>query len=158
MDQKESYPGTKREAKSKAIEEHCLRIPLRQKQLKQGRHRPYFKGEVEEDEICSFFLFEDLEIIVQSAVLINPAKEEARGSGRAVHSAPPRSLPPAPALLYLDGLTLGAATARAVSIVLLACREDHQPLVHAASLNIKPAWPKQRQHWCLEGVRARGFV
>lgn len=60
-----------------------------------GREGPwsYLKGEVKEDEVGTFFLFEDLEIVVQSAVLVNSGKS---GSGLRRLELPAQELPPAP--------------------------------------------------------------
>lgn len=63
--------------------------------------KSYFEGKVEENEVRSFLLFEDLEIVVQSAVLVDsekqgvcaqtlgPAREPGHGS------VPPGRCPPA---------------------------------------------------------------
>lgn len=56
---------------------------LSQTSLLEGE--PYFKREVEEDEICSFFFFENLEIVVQSAVLVNPVTGKPQRVVKAVH-------------------------------------------------------------------------
>lgn len=39
--------------------------------------KSYFEGKVEENEVRSFLLFEDLEIVVQSAVLVDSGKQGA---------------------------------------------------------------------------------
>jgi len=95
-----------------------------------------------------------------------PKGSPGRSEPRPCTSSQPRSLPPKPRATVPAEPgghggprvpTQRAATARAVSILLPVCREDHHTLFACCQLkNKRLPGSRERQHWRLEGVKARG--